>query len=203
MMKHFGCVRDAIFIQFRIFLCLYSVEISHFCLIKGWLSCNPFIFFALLLFFSKGEKNTKRKKTHLSLPKLRPLSLHALVSKIACIAKDWLSIFSLLNSWSFKARNLKMLLQINVVCNFVYSSLAKLNHCYLIKDTHFKVVHRITDLFFKMYFLFRKRVPLFLFFPPFRSLILGPDFQLSTQDSINISVNCSCSTPLQMKLRSV
>lgn len=68
-MKHFVCVRDAIFIQFKIFLCLYSVKISNFCLIKALLSCYPFIFFAFLLFFCKGEKNTKRKKSDLSLTK--------------------------------------------------------------------------------------------------------------------------------------
>lgn len=150
----------------------------------------------------KEEKKILREKKS-DLPKLRPLSLHALVSKIVCISKDWLSIFSVLNSWSFKARDVKMLLQVNVLCNFTYNSPTKLNHRCHIKNTHFKVIPRITDLFFEFYFLLRKHVSLFLFFPPFRSLILGPDFQLSTQDSINISVSCRGLTPLQMNPRSV
>lgn len=153
--------------------------------------------------FSVKEKKILRGKKVICLWQ-RPLSLHALVSKITCIAKDWLCTFSLLNSWSFKGRTLKMLLWVNVLCNLICNSLTKLNHCYHIRNTHFKVVHRITDLFFKIYSLLRKYVySIFLFFPPFRSLILGPDFQLSTQDSINISVNCSWSTPLQMKPGSV
>lgn len=152
-MKHFVCVRDAIFIQFKFFLCLYSVNISSFCLIKGSLSCNPFIYFALLLFFCKGEKILREREN--GLPKLRPLSLHALVSKITCVAKDWLPIFCGLNSWSFTARNLKMLLQVYVLGNFIYNSLTRVNHHYHIKNTHFKVIHRITDLFFKIYFLLR------------------------------------------------
>lgn len=133
-MKHFGCMRDAIFIQFKIFLCLYSINISNFCIIKGSLSWNLFIFFALLLFFWKGEKILrKRKKVIYLYQSSGPLSLHALVSKITCIAKHWLSIPSLLNTWSFKAGNLKMLLQVNVLCNFIYNSLTKLNHFYHIK----------------------------------------------------------------------
>lgn len=43
--------------------------------------------FALLLFFSKGEK-IYFLKSNLSLLKLRPLAPRPLVSKIACIAKD-------------------------------------------------------------------------------------------------------------------
>lgn len=102
-------------------------------------------------FSVKEKKILREKESHLSLPKLRPLSLHALVSKIT-LAKDWLSI-SLLNNWSFKARTLKVLFWVNVLCNFICNSLTKTNHCYHMKNTPFKIVHRITDLFFKIYSL--------------------------------------------------
>lgn len=52
-------------------------------------------------------------------------------------SKRLLSIFSsLLNSRSSKSRNLKLLLQINMLCNFVYNSLARLIHllCYIVKN---------------------------------------------------------------------
>lgn len=179
--SRFSCV----YIQLRSPL---SVLLNHYLVILLSLYCCSFSL--------KEKKILRGKKCNLCLPKLRLLSLHVLVSKTACIAEDWLSIFSLLHSWSFKAGILEMLLQINVLYIFVYNSLTKLNHCYLIKNMHFEVVHRITDFFFKIYLLLSKSVPLLLFFPPFRSLILGPDFQLSTQDSINISVSCSCSTLL-------
>lgn len=141
--------------------------------------------------FSVKQKGEKKKPK--AQPKLRPLSPQALVSKMAQIAKQSYIFSSLLNSRSSKSRNLKLLLEINALCNFVCNSLSKLNSVlrYLVKNMlgystkccnfrNFEVLRRITDLFFKMYLLCRKHLLLLLFlFFPFKSLILGPDFQKS------------------------
>lgn len=67
------------------------------------------------------------------------------------------------------------------LCCFVKNILGYSTKCCSFCFRNFKVLCRITVLFFRMYFLHRKHAfSLFLFFPlPFKSLILGLDFQRS------------------------
>lgn len=77
---------------------------------------------------------------------------------------------------------LSVILMLNwTLCCLVKNMLGYSTKCCSYCFRNFKVLRRITDLFFGMYFLYRKHVfSLFLFFPfPFKSLILGPDFQRS------------------------
>lgn len=88
----------------------------------------------IAILFSVKQKGKKKRPQ--AQPKLRPLSPQALVSKMAQVAKQLYIFSSLLNSRSSKSRNLKLLLQINALCNFVCNSLSKLNSVlhYLVKN---------------------------------------------------------------------
>lgn len=147
--------------------------------------------FALLLFLSKEEKKNLKKQSMSAKPQA---TVTPGVSQQNSLYSKWLlSIFSSLhNSRSLRSRNLKLLLQISVLCNVVYNSLAKLNHllCYLVKNMVDVTVQNVaisgtSKLYVESQICSLKctfsKESMFLYslFFPFKSLILGPDFQLS------------------------
>lgn len=102
---------------------------------------------------------------------------------------------------------LSVILMLNsTLCCLVKNILGYSTKCCSYCFRNFKVLRRITDLFFGMYFLYRKMYFLCSFFSiPIQKSNFRARFpeELSSQDSTDVNVSCSCSAPLQMRLESI